>query len=468
MLCRLKLAGATRPVLHGIGRRQVDVPARARSCLHWTFVQALSGSFFLPSAARQYRIDPRTLVPLDADITLSDIIEVPRRPDHTHRTTMVIIGPLGPHMDDARLEAAWSALGTIVDAQVNEDVTGGELLRYGIVKYRSAKSVDAALLLDGRFLGGRRVYVRALFRHLDTVFVTGLDWDTEEAELRSAFEPCGEIIGIRLRTVRSRDRTARINAIIKFAYPLAAELALRRSGMLLDGKPIKVVLYLPRSRTMLYHAIRGGEPPSDSIRVSNLPPQANDDWLRSTFEPCGEVTGTIVQKLSPAAGSLGFAYVTFKSPDAVDRAVQLDGEVALDGHIINIERASPYVPFSRNAVVDNTSRASNVISVHGLPEDVDDVQLRSACERFGEVVECSIHAARATHGLHGYGFVTFASPHSATEALNHGRMTVDGLSVRIRTAFPRLPWQREARVLQHRPDPSTTYLAQIQYIIRRI
>ncbi|VDB86770.1 unnamed protein product [Peniophora sp. CBMAI 1063] len=458
MLCRSKLAGATGPVLHGIGRRQVDVLARARSCLHWTSVEAPSGSPFLPSAARQYRADPRKITPTDADSTIADT-EVPPPPDHTHRTNTVVIGPLGSHMDDARLKDAWSALGRIADAKVYDDDTYGELLRYGTVKYRSAKSVDVALLFDGKFLGGHRVHVRALFRHMDTVFVNGLALSADEAILRSEFESCGEILDIRVGMSRLGDRTPRVHALIKFADAKAASRARNRDGMWLDKERINVTHHVPQPRTTLYHAIRDGEPPSNSIRVSKLPPKANEVRLKAAFEPCGEVAGARVVK-SNAGSSLGFAYVTFKSTDAVDHALQLDGEMVLDGYTINITR----VPFARYPKPDpgDVTSAPNSISIQGLTEDVDDEQLRWAFEPFGEITECRVLVNRLTRKSRGYGFVTFASPDSAAEALEYGYLSVGGYAARVTKVFRR-PTSKDAL-----RDPASTYLAQLQSIIRRI
>ena len=112
---------------------------------------------------------------------------------NARRTNTVIVGPLASHVDKARLEAAFSACGTVVSARVKEDVVGDMLLRYGYIAYDRPLAVGKAARLDGMKLGGQPLYVRALWKYLDTIHVRGLDWSADEAKLRDIFENCGEI-----------------------------------------------------------------------------------------------------------------------------------------------------------------------------------------------------------------------------------------------------------------------------------
>ncbi|KZV63235.1 RNA-binding domain-containing protein [Peniophora sp. CONT] len=363
----------------------------------------------------------------------------------TERTTTVIVGPLPLEMDDSRLSRVFLACGAIVHVRVRRDPKTGASLGYGYIKFASHQSVDRALELDGRVIDGQLVHVRSIVKHLDEVHVRGLSLDVTEEELKTLFKPWGEIIRVAIRSTTDGHSDRQVHGFVQFASPNSAKKALEASGMKLRGETIRVTQREPRSRSVITQAGHGETRPSKTVLTEGLPPQVNDEWLKTYFGNCGEVTYARVQRdfstpgSSSTGNSLGYGYVVFSSPSSVVDALKLNNR-SIDGHPLRIQRApdpsfSPEVWSYLNPSDDDAVQPTASIWIHCLPRDVDDDRLRREFERFGKVVDA--HTPKGLYALQnpgsGLGWVTFASQKSAHEAVKYNmKMTIDGFTVKIK------------------------------------
>jgi len=77
----------------------------------------------------------------------------------------------------------------------------------------------------------------------------------------------------------------------------------------------------------------------NKIFVGGLSWNTNSEGLKSAFEHAGDVVDAKVIEDRETGRSRGFGFVTFRSSDAVTKALSLNG-TDLDGRTIRVDRAS--------------------------------------------------------------------------------------------------------------------------------
>lgn len=127
--------------------------------------------------------------------------------------------------------------------------------------------------------------------------------------------------------------------------------------------------------------------------------------------------------------SRGFAFVTFKDGESLDRALQSPHH-QLDGRQIEAKRAIP-----KAEIASKTKK----IFVGGVPHTVNDDQFREFFSRFGEITEALIMRDRATNKSRGFGFVTFVHEDSVDKVFAAGQLQIQGKHVEVKKAEPKRP-----------------------------
>jgi cold-inducible RNA-binding protein len=79
----------------------------------------------------------------------------------------------------------------------------------------------------------------------------------------------------------------------------------------------------------------------------------------------------------------------------------------------------------------------NKVFCGGLPWATGDAELASAMAAFGDVTDAKVITDKETGRSRGFGFVTFASEDSATQAVSAQTLEVGGRTVRIDSANDR-------------------------------
>ncbi|XP_067000963.2 RNA-binding protein 34 isoform X2 [Anabrus simplex] len=178
-----------------------------------------------------------------------------------------------------------------------------------------------------------------------TIFVKNLPNKLKKSKIRKLFDKYGTIQSVRLRCVALSDPRipkkvavikekfhpdrSNISAFICFESSESATAALAANGMVIDDHHVLVDKAIQEKT----HDQRR------AVFVGNVPFAAEEDDLWKLFEGCGNIVDIrIIRDRNTGIGK-GFAYVNFESPDAVELALNLNGE-KLKERELRISRAS--------------------------------------------------------------------------------------------------------------------------------
>eukprot|EP01122_Echinamoeba_exundans_P011278 TRINITY_DN4430_c0_g1_i1.p1 TRINITY_DN4430_c0_g1~~TRINITY_DN4430_c0_g1_i1.p1 ORF type:complete len:433 (-),score=102.57 TRINITY_DN4430_c0_g1_i1:525-1823(-) len=165
------------------------------------------------------------------------------------------------------------------------------------------------------------------------------------------------------------------------------------------------------------------------IFVGGLSWTTNEDALREHFSNFGAIDEVMIMRDKATGRSRGFAFVTFKDGDSLERALQSPHH-QLDGRQIEAKRAIP-----KAEIASKTKK----IFVGGVPHTVNDEQFREFFLRFGEITEALIMRDRASNKSRGFGFVTFSNEDSVDKVFAAGQLQIQGKHVEVKKAEPKRP-----------------------------
>lgn len=179
-----------------------------------------------------------------------------------------------------------------------------------------------------------------------------------------------------------------------------------------------------------------------SIFVGRLSWNVDNDWLAQEFAECGDVESAHVQMDRNTGRSRGFGYVHFKTADAVEKALALNGK-EIDGRPVNIDKSShpdkkTSVEKRAQAFGDTTSPPSAVLFVGNLSFGVNEDTLWETFGEHGDVKSVRVPTDRETGKPKGFAYVEFSEVGAAKNA--HGALQgyeLDGRSIRLDFSQPR-------------------------------
>uniref|UniRef100_A0A1B6K3G8 RRM domain-containing protein n=1 Tax=Homalodisca liturata TaxID=320908 RepID=A0A1B6K3G8_9HEMI len=179
----------------------------------------------------------------------------------------------------------------------------------------------------------------------NTIFVGNLPNKTTSKDVKKLFGIFGPILHARLRgAVRKELKIPKklaiikkefhednnhINAYIKFKNVESCKSALIMNGELYENHHLRVTLAEDEGKT----------DPKKSIFVGNLVFKIHDDDLWQAFEDCGPIDRIRVIRDQKTGIGKGFGYVNFKSADAVELALKLDG-IPILGRNVRVSRVT--------------------------------------------------------------------------------------------------------------------------------
>ena len=180
----------------------------------------------------------------------------------------------------------------------------------------------------------------------------------------------------------------------------------------------------------------------NSIFVGRLSWNVDNDWLAQEFAECGEVESAHVQMDRNTGRSRGFGYVHFKTADAVEKALALNGR-EIDGRAVNVDRtSSPDKKASSEkraqAFGDTPSPPSAVLFVGNLSFGVNEDTLWETFGEHGDVKSVRVPTDRDSGRPKGFAYVEFSEVGAAKKA--HGALQgveLDGRSIRLDFSQPR-------------------------------
>jgi len=151
-------------------------------------------------------------------------------------------------------------------------------------------------------------------------------------------------------------------------------------------------------------------PNSDSapgkLFVGGLSWQTSQDKLREYFGQFGNVTDVLVMKDPITQRSRGFGFITFQTPEAVDRVLSVPSH-SLDGKKIDPKHATPKSKSKANK--------TKKIFVGGVSQETSADEVKAYFNQFGKVEEAVMLMDQQTKRHRGFGFVTFETEDTVAE-----------------------------------------------------
>ena len=178
-----------------------------------------------------------------------------------------------------------------------------------------------------------------------------------------------------------------------------------------------------------------------SIFVGRLSWSVDDDRLAQEFAECGEVESATVQMDRNTGKSRGFGYVRFKTADAIEKALAMNGK-EIDGRPVNIDRGTPP---DRNkgreqrakTFGDQISSPSSVLFVGNISFSTTEDGIWSFFNEYG-VKSVRLPTDRDTGRPKGFCYVEFEDIDGAKKAFEASQgAEIDGRSVRLDYSQPR-------------------------------
>ena len=214
-----------------------------------------------------------------------------------------------------------------------------------------------------------------------TILVQGLPDSVSETRLRQFFRDCGTVNNLKLMQQNGT------SAVVEFNEKEAAQFAQSRDGKILDGEPI--------------HIQHGS---GSTLFVANFPPSADESYIRSLFDPFGQIVDIRFPSLKYNTHRR-FCYVQFQlNAEAQAAAAELDGTTVDEGLKLVSKISNPAVKQDRSGAMEE----GREVYCRNIPWNASEEDVRILFAKYGEVE--SVRIPRKIGGQSkGFCFVIFAS-----------------------------------------------------------
>eukprot|EP00195_Chlamydomonas_chlamydogama_P005652 CAMPEP_0202899790 /NCGR_PEP_ID=MMETSP1392-20130828/8458_1 /ASSEMBLY_ACC=CAM_ASM_000868 /TAXON_ID=225041 /ORGANISM="Chlamydomonas chlamydogama, Strain SAG 11-48b" /LENGTH=546 /DNA_ID=CAMNT_0049586051 /DNA_START=310 /DNA_END=1950 /DNA_ORIENTATION=+ len=159
--------------------------------------------------------------------------------------------------------------------------------------------------------------------------ILGLPWDTSEDTLRMYFSQFGPLENAEVMKDRYTGKS-RGFGFVTFLEAGAAQRALAAEHSI-DGRRCEAKIALPKGEP--------SPPRTTRIFVARIPPSVTEAQFRAYFEAFGKLQDAYMPKDHSKQGYRGIGFVTFASPDSVEKVMAV--KHWMNGHEIAIDRATP-------------------------------------------------------------------------------------------------------------------------------
>ncbi|XP_050428356.1 RNA-binding protein squid-like isoform X2 [Adelges cooleyi] len=155
--------------------------------------------------------------------------------------------------------------------------------------------------------------------------------------------------------------------------------------------------------------------------VGGLSWETTEKELKEHFIQYGEITN-ISLKTDPATGrSRGFAFIIFKSVDALNNAF------AAGDHVINGKKIDP----------KKAKAKQEKVFVGGLPSDVTNDEIKEFFGKWGVIVNLEVPFDKMKNQRKGYCFITYESSDKVQDLFKTAKQTIKGKEVDVKKAAPK-------------------------------
>lgn len=160
------------------------------------------------------------------------------------------------------------------------------------------------------------------------MFIGGLNWDTTEEGLVLYFSKFGEVVDY---TIMKDNNTGKSRGFgfLTFRDPKSVDEVIK-TDHILDGKLIDPKRAIAREE----------QDKVGKIFVGGIDPMVNEKEFHDFFSQFGSIIDAQLMIDKDSGRSRGFGFITFDSPDAVDR-VTVNKFLTLKGKAMEVKRAEP-------------------------------------------------------------------------------------------------------------------------------
>lgn len=175
----------------------------------------------------------------------------------------------------------------------------------------------------------------------------------------------------------------------------------------------------------------GKEGVSFKIFVGGLEPEVTEDDLTEYFSKFGKVVERIIKVDRTTRKNRGFAFVGFKSPEAVDKVLEVD-EHRISGKKIDCKRAmTKEEAFTLNKTLKESVRK---IFVSNIPKDATKSQMAAFFSEFGPILEINLMFKKKDTG---FCYVTFRNEQDAVDLITRKLIEFRGQQLEVKRAIPK-------------------------------
>ena len=176
------------------------------------------------------------------------------------------------------------------------------------------------------------------------LFVGHLSWSVDDAWLKTAFDPFGEVESASVLVDRQSNKSRGVG-FVHFTTHEAAKSALEEmDGQEIDGRAIKVDFATPHTPNPAARAKQFGDTrgdPSNTLFVGNVSFDANEDMLWEVFAEYGDIVGVRVPTDRDTGKMKGCAYVEFSDIESAKAALEGANGKDIGGRYVRLDFAAP-------------------------------------------------------------------------------------------------------------------------------
>lgn len=172
--------------------------------------------------------------------------------------------------------------------------------------------------------------------------------------------------------------------------------------------------------------------PGNTIVVKYSKSSVTEDDLHQTFSSCGEIKTVLALKNKKSKLCLGLAYVEFKSPDAIDSALEIKCTVD-DNKPVHVEQ---YIWGKKSIKPHHKTKnlvgnLNTTIFVKDLKHSSNKNDLKKFFSSCGKIEYINLRNGRVGKDLKARAFVCFKSADSVNLALKLNETLFDGVPIHV-------------------------------------
>lgn len=170
------------------------------------------------------------------------------------------------------------------------------------------------------------------------------------------------------------------------------------------------------------------------VYVGNLPFDVDGESLAQLFQEAGviEIAEVIYDRMT--SRSRGFGFVTMRTVEEAEKAVELFNQYDLGGRLLTVNIAAPKGSRPERA----PREPGNRIYIGNISWNVTSSQLEEMFGDYGKVVSARIVSDRDTGRSRGFGFVEMSTESEMNKAIaNLDGVDLDGRAIKVNAAEER-------------------------------